>query len=59
MAPVLLILAALFLFWLADDLRTTLEVTQITMGVVLLGLGFFMWGVLEAWQLALNLFKSE
>ncbi len=59
MTPVFLILAALFLFWLAGDLHTTLAITQITTGLVLLGLGFFLWGILEAWQFALNLSKSE
>ncbi len=59
MASVLLILASLLLFWLANDLNTTLGDTQITMAVILLGLGFFLWGILEAWSLATGVRARE
>ncbi len=59
MASIFLLVASLLLFWLASDLSTTLAITYITTATILLGVGFFLWSVVEAWSFATAAFSRK
>lgn len=59
MAPILLLVASLFLFWLASDLNAALGNTYLTTGTTVLGLACFLWAVVEAWQIGMDILGSD